>query len=719
MAACYAMGVQLIGRLGAGLQRVERIPLAFLLGAACLHLVIFAMLALKIAYWPVVVGLLVVVCGADPLVRGRRPRRPPERDQGVPRGPRRLWLWALFLPFTVLYFFHAWAPESSPDGSGYHLGLVARYIRAHGFERITTNMLASFSEGVEMLFVPAFMIGRHSAAALVHFAFAIALALAMFAYGRRIGKPWVGAAGAFLTFASPVVGIDASSAYNDVALAAVAFAAFYWLQIWDDVRNGLLLIPVGLLCGYAYAVKYTGLVILPLAMVFVAYRSRQWKSLLLVSACSLPMIAPWMIKNWIYVDNPVAPLANRIFRNPYVHVLAEENLNRNMEHYGLENKWTLPVEVTLRGEKTTGLIGPVFLLAPLALLALRELAGRRLLAACVLFLAAYFANIGTRFLIPCLPFISLAMMLPLANSPPLLAAMMMFHAMASWPPVIDLYSPHSWRLNRILFKQALRIIPQDAYLRRIYPPYGAARLVEENVPAGERVLAMSEIPDSYTSREILVSYRAAFNETLADSVNMGWYASSQPRMVQTFSFPESMFRRLRARPTASADSPWSVHELRFFDRHVELSRSPEWRLRAWPNPWEVQLAFDNSSATRWRTWEAARPGMYLDVDFGQSQTIDEVQIDTSYDSNNLKVEVEAMNEAGNWVRIARDPSIRFIEASPQIRRMETAEMQARGVHYLLMHKEDYGANDMDDNPEGWGLAEVAAGYGVKLYKVIP
>ena len=227
---------------------------------------------------------------------------------------------------------------------------------AHGFERITTDILATLSGGVEMLFVPAFMIGRHSAAALVHLAFAIALALAMIAYGRRIGKLWVGVAGALLTFASPVVGIDASSAYNDVALAAVAFAAFCWLQIWDDTRQDLLLIPAGLLCGFAYAVKYNGFVPgAPLAMAFVAYRSRRAKALLLVGACAIPMIAPWMIKNWVYVENPVAPLANRVFRNPSVHVMAEEVLSQNMRRYAVPNKWTLPLEVTVRGEKTNWL----------------------------------------------------------------------------------------------------------------------------------------------------------------------------------------------------------------------------------------------------------------------------------------------------------------------------------------------------------------------------
>jgi hypothetical protein len=705
--ACYAMGALLIDRLGAQLSRSERFPLAFLVGAACLHLAIFALLTLKIAYWPVVVGLLLVMIGFG-LSRRKKGR--------VSFDPATL----LFAPFTVYYFFHAWAPEFSPDGSGYHLGLVARYVRAHGFERITTDILASLSGGVEMLFVPAFMIGRHSAAALVHLTFAIALALAMIAYGRRIGKLWVGVAAAFLTYASPVVGIDASSAYNDVALAAVVFGAFYWLQIWDDTRQDLLLIPVGLLCGFGYAVKYNGFVMVPLAMIFVAYRSRRWKALLLVTSCSMVMIAPWMIKNWVYVENPVAPLANRVFRNPYVHILAEEVLSRDMRRYELPNKWTLPVELTLRGEKTGGLLGPIFLLAPLALLALRERAGRRLLGVGAVLLATYFANVGTRFLIPCLPFFSLAMALPLGNYPAVLGAMMVFHAVMSWPPVLNLYASGVWRMGPVLYKEALRIVPQENYLRAVSPAYGAARLVDANVPKGERVLAANGVADAYTSRDILVSYHGAFNESLLDSINIGWLAAFQPRVLETFSFPEKAVRRIRVLQTGTGDPPdeqWSVHELRFFRGGVEIPRQAEWRLRAWPNPWDVQLAFDNSPATRWRTWERARPGMYLDVDFGRLENLDQVRMETSYDYLHIKTVLEALNEAGQWTGIAGDPVAKAIDPGPNIRRAATYEMKARGIHYLLLHDGDFGADDIQGDPEGWGLTPIAAGYGIRLYRV--
>src|SRR5262249_37629274 len=114
------------------------------------------------------------------------------------------WTALPFAPFLVLYFFHAMAPEASPDGSGYHLSLVARYLQSHGFVRITDNFYAAFPAAVEMVFLHAFAFGHHSAAALVHLAFLIALAWQVYAYAHRFGYPQAGFAAALLVFASPV-----------------------------------------------------------------------------------------------------------------------------------------------------------------------------------------------------------------------------------------------------------------------------------------------------------------------------------------------------------------------------------------------------------------------------------------------------------------------------------------------------------------------------------
>ena len=82
---------------------------------------------------------------------------------------------------------NALAPEISPDGSGYHLGNVARMWRNHGFVWDYHSMYSYFSQGIEMLFLVAFSFGRHSSAALVHFAFLCTLPLLMVCWGRRFG----------------------------------------------------------------------------------------------------------------------------------------------------------------------------------------------------------------------------------------------------------------------------------------------------------------------------------------------------------------------------------------------------------------------------------------------------------------------------------------------------------------------------------------------------
>ena len=716
VAACYAAGTLVIDRLGAALRRDERIPLAFVLGAACLHLVIFAILALHIAYWPVLVCVLAGIIGVS--LRGTAQHSNPAPPLSW---PLRVVFGLCAGAFSILYLMNAWAPEVSPDGGGYHLGLVARELRDRGFEKITTSLYAMLSQGVEMLYVPAFAIGRHSAAALVHFAFAIALALAILAYGRRIGKPWAGAAGALLTFVSPVVGASGSAAYVDVATAAIVFGAFYWTEIWDEQKEMRLLIPVGLLAGYAYAAKYTAFTIGIYALVFVAWRTRRLRPVLLVAGCALIMAGPWMARNWIWYQNPLAPFGNWLFRNPYIHIIFEHGYSASLRSYGMPSLGSLPLEVMMRGGATYGIIGPAFLLLPAALVALRYQAGRRLLLAGAMVFSTYFANIGTRFLIPCLPFFSLAIGLAFAESVPLLGAMMVFHAAASWPPVMKRYvNLNSWRLVRFPYKAALRITPPEKFLRENSYGYEGARLIEAHVPKGETVLAMTGVADSYTTHEVLVSFQSAGNQALADTVNMGWDDQSQPRLQRVFRFDARPARRMRVLQTAQAEDAeqWNVHELRFYYQGKELVRNPSWRLRAWPNPWEVQFAFDNSLATRWRSGEVAFPGMYLDADFGSEQMVDEVRLVTSTDFERIVLRVESLNSSNAWEYVAENPKLEAGTVPSAIRLMAIYEMRERGVRNLLIYDANYGAAEFAKDPEAWGLKLVARGEDVRLYRTI-
>jgi hypothetical protein len=361
-----------------------------------------------------------------------------------------------------------------------------------------------------------------------------------------------------------------------------------------------------------------------------------------------------------------------------------------------------------------------------ALFALRYRAGRRLLLAGALVFSTYFTNIGARFLIPCLPFFSLALALAMGEAAPLLALLMLFHAVASWPPVLNRYvNPNCWRLVRFPVKAALRITPPEDFLRVNSYGYGVARMIEEKVPPGEPVLAMDGLPDSYTTRETLVNYESASNQALADTVNMGWSQASQPGVARIFRFPERTSRRMRVLQTKQAPYPqqWNVYELRFYHRGQELERRPEWCFEASPNPWEVRMAFDNSVATRWRSGEVASPGMYLAADFGREESVDEVRLITSYDFDYTRLQLEAMNTSAGpssgWELVADNPAVVYQTIPPELRRMATREMQARGVRYLMLYDKNYGAEDFAKDPDAWGLKLIDSGYGARLYQAIP
>jgi hypothetical protein len=752
---CYAAGALLIAWLRVPLRRAERVPLAFVLGAACVHLAMFAIFAMKIAYKPVFLVLCAAVIGAAVARRIRAHHNAPSQNGAEPETRNETsFSWrenlpafgyaALFAIFTVLYFVNAWAPEWSSDGSGYHLGLIARSLRVHGFERVTTNMYAGLGEGAEMLYALAFAFGRHSAAALVHFSFAVALAAAMLAYGLRLGKWWVGAGAALLVYASPVVGKDGTSAYVDVAAAAIAFSVFYWLEIWDESgqwtfhtpysitmggRNDRALIAAGLLAGYAYATKYMGGVMVLYALAFVAWRT--WKAgrerlrpLLVIGACAAAMMLPWMLKDWIYLGDPIAPLGASIFRNPNAHVLTIQEWGEDERKYDLPNRWQLPLELAVRGGHLQGVVGPVFLAAPIALLALRFRAGRRLLLAAGVLLVPYFGNIGTRFIIPCLPFIALAMTLAVGNLPRLVAALVLFHSIVSWPPMIPTYAdPIAWKIIHFPLQAALRRESEDSFLRRRLDGYPEARMIEEHVPRGGRVLAMTSIAESHTSREILVAFQAAFNQLLMDTINTGWNDSFRPKLAMVFQFPERTLRRIRISQTAQGrpHTQWNVHEVRYLRGGVELLRSPQWRLRAWPNSWDVQLAFDNSPATRWRSWEVPAPGMYIETDFGVDQRVDQVAVETSEDgvSSATTMQIEMMDGNGRWVKLAGDPQMRELRVPVWLRRSASYELHARGVNYMLVHDNDFGAGDYLDDPGSWGFEIIARTGNATLYKVAP
>jgi len=720
--AAYCFGTLLLRRLNLELERTEYISLAFVAGSACLSEMIFVLCSAGLARKEVFVALAVlsaiaVICT----------RRNANHTQFT-RLPAR-WIWpfgVLFAAFGIVYLVNALAPEMSPDGSAYHLPFVTRYLRAHGFERISQNLYANLSQGIELLFLPAVSLGGHSASAVVHLLFLFNLPVMMISYGRRFGFPLPALAAAFLVFASPVVGWDGTSAYVDVAAAAILFALFYLLSIWQTARVSSLLVPIGILAGFSFAAKYTAAVGIPYAIGIVIWTQwragKPWlKPVLTICGVAALFVLPWMIKNQIFGSNPFAPFANRFFPNPNVHISFEEQYRIDLRHYHLTSWLRAPWELSVKGERLQGFFGPLFLLMPLALLSLRVKEGRRLLLTGTIFALPWFLNIGSRFLIPALPPLTLALALVLRSPAGLLPAVAVLHAILSWYATpfryFDAYAP---RLTAFPVRAALRIEPEEAYLTRNSPGYLVNRMIEREVPPGEKVFSFEQIPAAWTTREILAAYTGAQNEVLSDTLSAALSLESVPVPAQVFRFEPRQVRRLRAIQTARPTSGmWSVNEFQIFSRGIPLVPDGSWRLSANPNPWDVQLAFDNSAVTRWRSWDRAQPGMFIEVDFGQPLLMDEVRLVAAPDTERTEVDLQGMNERGEWCPLTVRRSTSSHPVRDNLRQASVRTLVARGIHYLLVTPGAFGANDFNDNPAAWGIELLAESGGRRLYVLKP
>ena len=702
VAVCIALGAVLFGKT------LKQWPERFVTGAALLNLAVFCLCCVRLAY-----PLIFAALGAIILLLWLKREGPSWPNLQISNSL----LAIAFAIYFLLYFFNAMAPEASPDGAAYHLSLVAGYLREHGFHPITWNIYADFSEGAEMLFLFAFAFGKHSAASMVHFAFLVALAWQMIAYAIRSGFPRLGTCAALFVFAAPLVGKDATSAYNDTALACVAFALFVVLQKWDEERSVTLLIPCGLLAGFAYAIKYTGGVAILYAVAFVLWksrRSREARSALTVGLTALIVVAPWLIKNWLWVHNPIAPLFNHLFPNQYVTTWFENDYRQYFSLYSLSSRWQIPWAVTVRGQ-LDGVFGPAFLLAPIALLSLRRREGRQLLLAAGVFGCTYFENIGARFLIPSLPFLALALMLAVGNQT-LAVALVLIHAIISWPALVHRYAqPGVWALRDLPFSYAMRFKPQAEYLEARLPQYGIDQLIDRVTESGASVLTFRAIPEAYTSRRILVEYESASNHLASEILWTAFLSNWRPTWRAGFSFSRQPLKALRLVQRTSGGAPWRIHELRAFDRSVELPRG-SWIASAHPFPWGIQNSLDGNPVTFWESGDALSAGSDVEVAFAAPLTADSVLLETSPNQPDLRLVLYGQAASGAWHRLDGDPDV-FSGSVPDLRQASVAELKRRGIGYVLLFSEDTVSQAVADGGAAAGMLEIGQSDGAKLYRL--
>jgi hypothetical protein len=698
---------------GALVMRRHPVPPEILLaiGAATESVLVFLLLLFHLAHWSVFLAI-----GAAAILAAWRFRAPAAHDPvRIPRAA-----WVVFLPYGVWYLVNALAPETIADGITYHLGLPNEYVRLGGFPDHIT-FFDVVPQGMEMLYTVAFAFGRHAAAKLVEFACFLGSLPLIFRVGRRLGATDLAClVAAVFYFCAPVAGITGSSSYNDAAGVFFLLAAFYLLLLAEP----RYLLPSGVLAGFCYAIKLPGVFVVAGALLFVRQASwpvfspRRWKPILLVAAGAALMMAPWIVRAFVLTGNPVAPLMNRVFPNPYFHIATEQELSANLRSLGDVRPWQVPWELAF-GDRLTGTFGPLFLALPIGLLALRRRAGRLLWAAALLLALPWLTNTGARFLMPAVALAAIALGMALPR--PVAWAAIAIQAILCWPHALDAWETrYSFRLHEFPLAAAVGTESEADYCRRRFEEYNVARMIQRATPPGSRTLALLSVASAYLDREVAVTWQSAEADRLLDTLRLASVYSTIPTFDWKAVWGEHVVRTLRFRMPAAYQGEWDIEEVQLFSGQDRLFNSPQWTVGGWPNRWEGPLAFDGNLATRWRTWETVRAGMYLDLELGNPQRLTAAILVTHTPAFRVPLEIHGLDVKGQWHLLSNTPEA--LPRPPLDIRLEAARaLKGAGFRYLLLPTGEGGnapiGNILVGHEAEWGMERAGEAGRFYLFRV--
>ncbi len=232
---------------------------------------------------------------------------------------------ALRLPF---YYLLTLSPRISWDADNYHLTIPRLFLEHGGFRHIPFSLYGTWPLNTEMLYALAMSFQDYVLAKSVHFGFGVILLLAIFETARRLGSPVAGLVALFLFMAERLVRFELPIAYVDLATGLFFFVGYL---VWQGANFGerltrgvelRLLFITGICAGFFAGSKLTGAILI---VIFVAmqlsvdvFRRRDLGTLVsnIVVLClpALVLAAPWYVKSWLLVGDPLHPGLYSIFQ---------------------------------------------------------------------------------------------------------------------------------------------------------------------------------------------------------------------------------------------------------------------------------------------------------------------------------------------------------------------------------------------------------------------
>jgi hypothetical protein len=208
------------------------------------------------------------------------------------------------------------APPIGWDALTYHIGAPQTYINAGRIIAFPENHFLGFPQLVEMLNLWVMILGRPNAAAVLHWAFGCSVIAMLIGLSRSLRRPDAGWLAAVILLSGFTFWLEFAWSYNDLASAAYILAAVVVLlniSAPGAQSHREMFIWAGIFTGFAMGTKYTAAgSTLGVALLSIWISRRQpiaalMRNLALVAGAAAIVFLPWLIKNALLYQNPIAP----------------------------------------------------------------------------------------------------------------------------------------------------------------------------------------------------------------------------------------------------------------------------------------------------------------------------------------------------------------------------------------------------------------------------
>jgi len=431
-------------------------------------------------------------------------------------------LFLLLLCYPLLHgIIGALSAETFYDSTVYHLGVPQAWINFHRIYQMNSVHMSFYPFNTQILYTIGLLLRDESAAKLIHLSLGIATSMALFAMLKKYFTRTVAWLGTVIFVCTPFVMVVAGKTAIEMGLAFYETLAFFAFINWMNNKERKWLIIAAVCSGLGMGSKYTSLyAFFALVVILISFRLFRDKAPLkdvalesgLFMLVAGIVVSPWLIRNMIWVHNPVYPLLWEKIGTLKLRSLGYFN-DPPRRPFTLKNIVMLPWEYAMSKQIQEPFCGPLFILfIPLFFLFKRKnkqidpFIGYSL----IYYFVWQFAQAHFRLFIPALPVMSSVYAYWIGSQPG-----------AAWRKTliwtVAILSFGNVQLASLLQKYSenplgttLGLVPRSEYLAKgqgagsyVCPNFKTIDWVNNNLPDSSYILFLGETRGLYCKRRFL------------------------------------------------------------------------------------------------------------------------------------------------------------------------------------------------------------------------